>query len=527
MTTTEVRAPRPLDVETLRHHTEPSRFALAAVAAGVLVAVLAFPVVAFAGTLDVVGFLAVLLAGFVLLWLVLQLFRVRLLGQAIRVTPESLPALDAAVAEVRAALGYRDRVDVFVVAHQEQRVMLTSYFGIRVLRVQGDAVADLTDAAHRAQLVFLLATYFGALKARHLRWTPVLVAFELADVLKFVNPFINPWYRATVYTGDQIAYACCGDLDVALQAVHRLLVGKELAPQLRPEGLVEQASVVRRRTVLRLAQLLMPVPHPTNRYLNLLAFAQRRDPEQTHAYEWRLDERARATLTSTLERVPSRPASPTAAVVGLTLACAVVGASLVGAVATHVVLGSDNSTGDPSAGPTFVVTDTPTDSPTDVVTDTPTDSPTDGPSGGAAYDALAARIPADLAAACQPVDDSAVGSAAIVAAAECFPADAGLPDALYFYEYRDVDSLASAFDLEFGGLDEGPCLTEGQRCQLDYDPDAPGWMAGTTVEGTNELAWTRESDGIFTFAYSTGMSVDDLYQWWTEFDEVALGDPVT
>jgi hypothetical protein len=42
--------------------------------------------------------------------------------------------------------------------------------------------------------------------------------------------------RATVYTGDQIAYSCCHDFQVSLAAVYRLLVGRELSssPQ-RPD----------------------------------------------------------------------------------------------------------------------------------------------------------------------------------------------------------------------------------------------------------------------------------------------------
>jgi hypothetical protein len=100
----------------------------------------------------------------------------------------------------------------------------------------------------------------------------------------FVLPFVYPYYRATVYSGDRIAYACCGDLDVSLHAVYRALVGKEIAPHLRADGLTGQALLARHRKLLRFAQLLRPTPHATNRYLNLLAFVRSHTPDAFEAH---------------------------------------------------------------------------------------------------------------------------------------------------------------------------------------------------------------------------------------------------
>jgi hypothetical protein len=101
-----------------------------------------------------------------------------------RVANDSLPDLQAAVDEVRNRVGYYRRVDIFVVPKSSKPVTLTSYFGVRVLVVEGRAVADITAPATRPQLLFLLAAYFGALKAKHDRWAVVEILIDRAAYVK-------------------------------------------------------------------------------------------------------------------------------------------------------------------------------------------------------------------------------------------------------------------------------------------------------------------------------------------------------
>ena len=49
-----------------------------------------------------------------------------------------------------------------------------SFFGVRFLLIEGDVIGDLSDERQRRQFVFLLATFIGALKARHTTWSPFL-----------------------------------------------------------------------------------------------------------------------------------------------------------------------------------------------------------------------------------------------------------------------------------------------------------------------------------------------------------------
>ena len=142
------------------------------------------------------------------------------------------------------------------------------------------------------------------------------------------RPFINPYYRATVLSGDRIAYAACGDLDISLEAVYRALVGKEVAPHLRAEGLTGQALAARRRLLLRFAQLLRPVPHATTRYLELLAFISHSSPDEfdSHRAELGVTNEDADSVLASLNR---RPSHEGAARIGVALAAIVLVVGLV------------------------------------------------------------------------------------------------------------------------------------------------------------------------------------------------------
>lgn len=271
-------------IKPLLHPTERSRFALALVA--VLLALL-FVVLAGLGSASsgFGGYLGSILGALVFLgafaWFGQQLYRARLLGASVRVGADTVPALQELLDEVRSTLGYRKRVDVYVVDQVKEPVPLktTSYFGTRVIIVEGDLVADmLTSSGGRDQLTFLLGRSIGALSAKHMRLDLIVVLLASLDALKYISPFLRPWYRATAYSGDQIGMACCSNLEAALLATRRLLVGKELADDLPSGNVLPQACLVQRRLLPRLVQLFAPEPHVTNRYANLICFARYHDP---------------------------------------------------------------------------------------------------------------------------------------------------------------------------------------------------------------------------------------------------------
>jgi hypothetical protein len=284
-----VRGRPAIDVRQLRHPSEPSRFALAASASILLGGLGLLVALRLAGVFEIVLITATLALALGSVWWLVQVHRAKLLGGAARVTPQTFPVLSAAADEVKRQLDYTQPVEIFVLAQMDESVLLTSFFGTHVLVMEGALVAELVKPENRPQLDFILATFFGKLKIKTLAWAPAHIAINALKLPHFLNFLFAPWERATVYTGDQVAATCCGSLDESIIALNRLLVGKDLAQDVGISGLMSQAALVRRAWLPRLQQLYSLYPHLTNRYLNLLSFADHSAPEEARAFRDRID----------------------------------------------------------------------------------------------------------------------------------------------------------------------------------------------------------------------------------------------
>jgi len=401
-----------------------------------------------------------------LTWLALQLHRANLLGNAVRVTPESLPELHAVLDEVRRTLGYHRRVDVYVTDRVSGLMTLTSLFGTRIIMIEGDLVATLLEGGRRAELTFLVGRFIGALKSQQDRIAPLRLLVTLARPIGIVNILIWPYDRAVVYSGDQIGLATCGDLDAALNALDRLLVGGTLAPSVRDAGVFDQASQVRRRRLPRLAQLFNRQPHLANRYVNLMAFAERHAPEQRAAMAAALGDAAAALAGPTPHRSwhPSRRRLLTPAA---------------GALATALVI----------AAAAFLLPDA-------------------GMTGAEAKpDAtgdLLAHVPPSFAGSCVPGEDVQRPFRRRLAAAVVCTAAA--PASIDYYQYEDGRAMRAAFQELIRGLDEAGCGADGTY--------PGGRLACWTVEGASVIAWTDDRRRILSLAVGRGMQSEELLRWW-------------
>lgn len=311
---------RSLDIRALQHPAEDSRLLLALSASAVVFGFAAMAVYAIVGWAVLVEYAAYIAAFGVVVWVSLQIYRSRLLGGAVRVTETTLPELQSVFDEVRARLNYRKPVDVYVMDKVDGGSSMTSYLGTRLIRIEGGLAADLLGDDHHAELRFMIGRHIGQLKARHQRLLPIMLAISLVDSLKFLQLFLAPYYRATAKSGDQIAAACSGDIQATAGMMNRLLVGKELGPRLVVKGVLDQAAIVKRRWLPRLAQLFQSEPHATNRYLNLLAFFARVAPEEIGRWRASLDEDTASRLTAAInasahKRAPRRRMSPVALLV--------------------------------------------------------------------------------------------------------------------------------------------------------------------------------------------------------------------
>jgi hypothetical protein len=245
------------------------------------------------------------------IWIGVQIHRAHLLGRCVRVTRESLPEVQEALDEVRHQLDYHRPIEVYVAAKLSEPAIVVSYLGTKMILIEGSLIGDLLAPERRPELTFLLARYVGAFKARHMRLDILAVVIASIQELRALNLFLNPYYRATSYSGDQIGLACAGDLRVALTATERLMTGKEVAPAVGAKGVVAQAGLVSHRVLPRLAQLFSAEPHLTNRYLNLLFYAKAHDPEAWRAFQEELDDRTAGGLRALSSRSPHRTGTVT------------------------------------------------------------------------------------------------------------------------------------------------------------------------------------------------------------------------
>ncbi len=220
---------------------------------------------------------------------------VALLGQAIEVTPHSIPVTFEAYRQACTALGIKRAPRLFVSNHgfspHQSGVIAAESFGVDEPHIViGQDAASILDPAEQ---VFLLGRELGHVQANHVkyrtmaRWLQRTVDLAgkstagLADVVSNVTfrPMLAAWYRRTVYTADRAGLLACQNREIAL----RVLMKQAGYParrffEMKTRTLVEQAIRFRAETGYRLRDLVfssakrfdLSVPWVVDRALELL-----------------------------------------------------------------------------------------------------------------------------------------------------------------------------------------------------------------------------------------------------------------
>ncbi len=514
----------PIDVRRLRHPSEPSRFAFAAASSILLIGLGLLLLARLAGFfwLAVTGAVALFALGSS--WCLVQLYRARLLGAAVRVTPDTFPALSAAAMEVKQQLGYPRPVEIFV-ADIDEPMLLTSFLGTHVLVMKGDLVAGLIKPGSRAQLDFVLATFFGKLKARTLVWAPALIAIDALRLPRVLNFLVAPWERATVYTVDQVAAASCGSLDQSVIALNRLLVGTDLADSVGITGLMYQAVTVRIRWLPRMQQLYSRSPLMTNRYLNLLGFAGQSSPDQARAFCAGLKRGTELDIREILAksaRLRQRGPRRRVVAVSITASAALLGAAgygLFSPAAQRLAAELHRGPGGPPAvtRPTAASSEPALSAP---ARPAPTSAPASSaralpavPSDAAA--ALETHVPPTFAASCASSTPPAV-TTGLVAAIACAPSGSGAPANVEYYQYATAADMNAAFSHYAGAIPaDGSCDQGGQSGTYHFaEGSAEGtWACYYDATGTSQMIWTSSNLDILASANARAQTPQQLNGW--------------
>ncbi len=530
---------QPLDVRALLHPAEHSRLLLALSASAVVFGAAAMIAYAASGWTDLAVYGGYVAAFGVVFWLGLQVNRSRLLGGAVRVSENTLPELQAVFDDVRARLDYHKHVDVYVKDKVDGGSVMTSYLGTRLIQIEGGLVAELLGEERYSELTYLIGRHIGQLKARHERLFPVFLALTVVDSLKFLQVFLAPYLRATAKSGDQIAAACCGDIRATAAMMNRLLAGRELGPRVAVKGVLDQAAIVRRRRLPRLAQLFMSVPHVTNRYLNLLAFFARVAPEEINAWRATLDEATASRVSAALRASPNRrPPRRRPNPLSVLLALLVTGALLAGC--GWLIFRSASNASPSSASPSSAssasngspsIASLSNSSPSTAASTNGTpnagNGPATGPSGtgpgptladlSAASRQLLARMPPGFAGTCQaaavPAADAAQGADAEVT---CQPQALGGDGSVSYVHYQAPGAVQRVYAGLTYGVPSGNCASgdgQGTYRQGSAQP-AGGYACYLSSTGHHEFVWTDDRLSILAIATSDSMPLADLYQWW-------------
>lgn len=194
-------------------------------------------------------------------------------------------------------------------APPEGKAQLVHLLGHRVILLDGSFAAGLHEEQY-ARLHFIIASYVGALKSRHARFAHISILLDYLKDLRFVSPFLNPYYRATTYTGDQIGYLCAGRLEAPLSVLARLMVGNEMSAQVSASGILRQGVLVEHRWMARYSQLLSETPHLVNRYINVIAFASWANPQDYERFLISLDHDSQQRLQMLLHASPHADRAP-------------------------------------------------------------------------------------------------------------------------------------------------------------------------------------------------------------------------
>jgi hypothetical protein len=261
---------------SLKHPLQPRRFGLA-----LFFALILFPLIA-AGL--VAGTVVLIVPFFAfLLWMSGRILFAHFMGNSILVSELNYPRIHHIGDDLKAAIGYKKTVNIFVYEQGNFNAFLMKFFFYRrAVFLNSELLeAGVTDD----ELRWLIGRFIGYLRARRQAgfwgWT-----IRAAQHLLVFNLFLMPYERALVYTGDRIALAVIsGDISSAISAMQKLFVGRQLGYSVNPNGMVDQHRMVKGSIFALFARLFMAFPHMTARYVDLIGFAKERFPAQFERFE--------------------------------------------------------------------------------------------------------------------------------------------------------------------------------------------------------------------------------------------------
>ncbi len=196
----------------------------------------------------------------------------QLLGQAVQVGPQQLPAVFARAKTASNKL-HMPMPDVFVVQNPVLNAFALGFFGRKSIVINSATV----EAMDEDELCFVIGHEFTHIKCAHTHW---LVLTNLSDTIRLpvvsslIGFVLRGWSRRAEYTSDRGGLIACQNLRAAISAIAKLAVGKTLFEQLDIEQLMHQKEAVDSDLVAKLSEALGDHPYIVNRVQALHEFSR-------------------------------------------------------------------------------------------------------------------------------------------------------------------------------------------------------------------------------------------------------------
>jgi Zn-dependent protease with chaperone function len=269
------------EFEKATYPKESNRFNLAMVI-GIPVAILGLII-----TLASFGLILIYIGIFIFfIWFSLNIAKMNLIGNSVRVSKLNFPDIFYTYNEVREALSYEKDIQIYIVEDGTVNAFLAKFFRTKFIILNSELVKDMMDSETKLiQLKWIIARFIGALRAKHFRTTFLGLIFEYIEKIKIFNFFLLPYERATQYTGDNIGMLLTQNVEQSIIAFNKLMVGNDLSIKIEFKGILEQGRDLENSSFFSfLARAFSSHPHLVSRYLNLLAYASKEFPEQFDNY---------------------------------------------------------------------------------------------------------------------------------------------------------------------------------------------------------------------------------------------------
>jgi hypothetical protein len=248
----------------------PLRYALAIVCAIVLAPLVI--VLSFYGVITLILFWLLFLV-----WVAREIVYARFVGNAILVSDLNYPRIMNLAREVREILGVRKDFCVFVYQQGEFNAWMVRLFFRRAIFLNSEI---LETGVSDDEVRWVVGRFVGYWRVQQ-DAGPVGWAIRMTERLVILNLLLMPYERAMVFTGDRLGMAAIGgDISSTISAMQKLLVGRLLGYSVNPVGVIEQAGAIKGSIFAFLARVGSAFPHTITRYVDLIAFAKRRYPEQ-------------------------------------------------------------------------------------------------------------------------------------------------------------------------------------------------------------------------------------------------------